>query len=622
MADVKISQLPAATSPVASTDVLPVVQGGDTKKASIAQLGFLQAGTGGQTRTIQDKLRDVVSVKDFGAVGDNVTDDTAAIQAAIDSGKLAIVPPGTYKVTDSLVIGPSEELHLDAGATIYGVMPTARPVIRVAGNFASLTGTGYPIVRCDHQTGWLLRSFDEGVINIGPSTLGGGANINWARVDGIRVIGNNTVYNQYSAGTNTNIDKYIGIKMVHGRYTASGSTSTSLYNTTVANCMIEAVGVGIDMDPVVQGNNFINNYFYFVSFAGYRGRGTGENTFTQGFYHSSPGVSFFRFETVPLRIDNASGTFVANEVVTGGTSGATLTLYPNFPYDSTEGGLYGVASGTFAVGETVTGGVSGATAIVSTTRQVYIDGSLGRASLGNSCVNVIGEPGATATIGTQNAGPVGGRHSRFYTVLDGCTGNVFQGRANTGHVALNYGASNVEIEQGLIVSQRDATFANITATTGIATPIISVGTTPLESAVEVLDLNTIKKHYASSDVLDSAQKTRFTFLCAVTGGRRSALIKIAASGQRAASNTASQHPAAVYLFRVLTDSSGNSTIQGPTAVYEYTYVAATHFVFASGSGNREYTIELANPTANNAVEFFYEVEILGRDMNLTSVSTV
>lgn len=45
------------------------------------------------------------SVKDFGAVGDNVTDDTAAIQAAIDSaGGLARVhfPPGIYRVTESL----------------------------------------------------------------------------------------------------------------------------------------------------------------------------------------------------------------------------------------------------------------------------------------------------------------------------------------------------------------------------------------------------------------------------------------------------------------------------------------------------------------------------------------
>lgn len=61
--------------------------------------GFLQAGTSATARTVQSKLRDVVSVKDFGAVGDGVTNDRSAIQAAFDSGAKSIYfPSGTYLV--------------------------------------------------------------------------------------------------------------------------------------------------------------------------------------------------------------------------------------------------------------------------------------------------------------------------------------------------------------------------------------------------------------------------------------------------------------------------------------------------------------------------------------------
>jgi hypothetical protein len=60
---------------------------------------FLQAGTGAQVRSVQSKLRDVVSVKDFGAVGDGVADDTAAFAAAAiaaGDGNPIYVPSGKY----------------------------------------------------------------------------------------------------------------------------------------------------------------------------------------------------------------------------------------------------------------------------------------------------------------------------------------------------------------------------------------------------------------------------------------------------------------------------------------------------------------------------------------------
>ena len=54
-------------------------------------------------RTLGDKLKEWVSVTDFGAKGDGASDDTASIQAAIDSltltGGVVYFPPGTYRVS-------------------------------------------------------------------------------------------------------------------------------------------------------------------------------------------------------------------------------------------------------------------------------------------------------------------------------------------------------------------------------------------------------------------------------------------------------------------------------------------------------------------------------------------
>lgn len=82
----------------------------------LAALGadFLQLGTGAELRSVVEKLRDTVSVKDFGALGDGVTDDTAAFAAALATGKRVFVPSAgaaSYRV---------DNLAIPTGAVLYG----------------------------------------------------------------------------------------------------------------------------------------------------------------------------------------------------------------------------------------------------------------------------------------------------------------------------------------------------------------------------------------------------------------------------------------------------------------------------------------------------------------------
>ena len=114
-----IPQLTDATT-VNAADELIIQQAGVTKRATANELfsGTATVTSTGSTtgRTLTDRFADVVNVKDFGAVGDGVADDTAAVVAAFATNSEVYFPAGTYKITSNTTIAANKKIHMNAGA--------------------------------------------------------------------------------------------------------------------------------------------------------------------------------------------------------------------------------------------------------------------------------------------------------------------------------------------------------------------------------------------------------------------------------------------------------------------------------------------------------------------------
>ena len=85
-------------------------------------VGYLPAGTGAVATTVQTKLRESVSVKDFGAVGNGTTDDSAAINAAIASNRNIYFPAGTYFIASSIRVNTKSNVMLQGAGVDVAII--------------------------------------------------------------------------------------------------------------------------------------------------------------------------------------------------------------------------------------------------------------------------------------------------------------------------------------------------------------------------------------------------------------------------------------------------------------------------------------------------------------------
>ena len=136
-----------------------------------SEVSYTPEGTGAVTTTVQSKLREIVSVKDFGAVGDGVTDSSSAVQSALDlQGE--VIPVGIY-----LLNSPVTSDYTDIA--LLATTPTRRYALRGSSQNNTIlkySGAGYCIT-ANGGTDGAVQGFDKlsdfSLVSVTPYTNSG-----------------------------------------------------------------------------------------------------------------------------------------------------------------------------------------------------------------------------------------------------------------------------------------------------------------------------------------------------------------------------------------------------------------------------------------------------------------
>lgn len=132
---VAVYSAPAATERLSNV----VVTGVDA-----SEVNFLQAGVGAQPRTAENKLRESVSIADFGANGDGITDNAVILASALAAGfRRVYVPKGAYALASPVSVTLADSLTLEGdGSFVFTGANNTNPMLTIqcAGFGVAVTG--------------------------------------------------------------------------------------------------------------------------------------------------------------------------------------------------------------------------------------------------------------------------------------------------------------------------------------------------------------------------------------------------------------------------------------------------------------------------------------------------
>jgi polygalacturonase len=251
------------------------LQSGLAAATGASLVGFLQAGTSAVARTTQAKLRETVSVKDFGAVGDGVMDDTAAIQAAAiaASGAKLFFPEGTYigqniPLPADIQLFGNATLKLKAEASL-----TFEPYFRLTGANVSFDGLTFDGNRANQPADGFSDAWNTGSNGTGKSNRSSILADNYLTGYSIEniTIKNCAFINNWSAPVAT---RDISNILLHGnRFENNNFEGIFAYaSDTVQNSGLRisdnlCINIGSG-DPSVNANAFLARRYDGVTFAG------------------------------------------------------------------------------------------------------------------------------------------------------------------------------------------------------------------------------------------------------------------------------------------------------------------------------------------------------------------
>ncbi len=301
----------------ASALALPAVAANSTlpnlTQGTIPELWYGTQG-GGSPVDRKYNASGIINVKDFGAVGDNSTDDWLAIQSAINwtgSDQRGIIgfPTGTYLISQPLILA----------------MNTAYPIIKLIGlGAAKITGgfAGYIIDRNQNTYQGGAWSVENLYINNGTNSTGGGIRTGAATGFGVRncvITADNGILSGFSGNDINTLGFDISIDTC---VFAPHNSATCVFgivagmNSTVRDCDITGFGgAGVAFYVFGQGTNI------FGGRSEVNARGIVVGTYVNGTNQSAVGTTIqghtWESNSFGLHISSANGLFVGGNELNG-----------------------------------------------------------------------------------------------------------------------------------------------------------------------------------------------------------------------------------------------------------------------------------------------------------------